>query len=178
MEQILETENLILLTGDKHLLKSAIAGNAQLEKHIKFSVPENWTEFGKPVLECSLEKINASRDEQAWWTYFPIHKHDRKLIGCGGYKGKPNAEGCVEIGYEIAGDYRNKGLATELAQALVQNALKDPRTKIVQAHTLAEENASTKVLIKCGFTKTEELEDPEDGLLWKWELRKQPPVVL
>jgi [ribosomal protein S5]-alanine N-acetyltransferase len=42
----------------------------------------------------------------------------------------------------------------------------------VQAHTSSEHNASTKILEKCGFTLQEEFTHPEDGLIWRWELRK------
>ncbi len=33
----------------------------------------------------------------------------------------------------------------------------------VVAHTLAAENASTRVLLRCGFARVAELDDPEDG---------------
>lgn len=59
------------------------------------------------------------------------------------------------------------------------DSLKPPRipyenkrvTNII-AHTLGEENASTKVLTKCGFRKVEEINDPEDGVIWQWRLNK------
>jgi RimJ/RimL family protein N-acetyltransferase len=44
----------------------------------------------------------------------------------------------------------------------------------VVAHTLAEENASTTVLTRCGFTRTAELTDPDEGRVWRWELRIRP----
>ena len=39
---------------------------------------------------------------------------------------------------------------------------------VVTAHTLAEENASTTVLGKCGFTRTAQLRE-SDGDVWRWE---------
>ncbi len=41
------------------------------------------------------------------------------------------------------------------------------------AHTLPAPNASTRVLAKCGFERTGEVEDPEDGLVWRWERSKK-----
>jgi ribosomal-protein-alanine N-acetyltransferase len=38
------------------------------------------------------------------------------------------------------------------------------------AHTLAEENASTAVLTKTGFTHTATITDPDDGPVWRWGL--------
>jgi RimJ/RimL family protein N-acetyltransferase len=46
--------------------------------------------------------------------------------------------------------------------------------RIVFAHILAEENASTKVLTRCGFTRTAELTDPDEGRVWRWELMLRP----
>ncbi len=169
----LETENLKLLPCDTEILRAAIEGNEILAKKINVSIQEDWSEFGIGVFQYSLDKIIENDDENGWWTYFPIHKNDNKLIGSGGYKGKPTPEGTVELGYEIAPNYRNQGLATEMTKALIENALKDIRVKNIIAYTLGHENASTTVLQKCGFVKINELIDPDEGLVWKWELKMQ-----
>jgi RimJ/RimL family protein N-acetyltransferase len=41
--------------------------------------------------------------------------------------------------------------------------------RTIQAHTLPEQNASTRVLEKCGFTFTGEIIHPADGPVWRWE---------
>ncbi len=169
---IIETRNLKLISGDTDILKSAIEGNAILAKRINATVQDNWTEFGVDALQYSLNKLTESEKEKDWWTYFPIHKYDNILIGCGGYKGKPTNDGIVEVGYEIAPNYRNRGFATEMAKGLIENALNDGRVKSIIAHTLGQNNPSTSVLQKCGFEKVEELNDPDEGTIWKWELKK------
>jgi len=151
------------------ILKSAIQGNEQLSKELGVTIADSWTEFGVEPLNNSLNRLNENQNQKGWCTYFPIHKKDSTLIGSSCYKDIPTKEGIVEIGYEIAPDYRNKGYATEVVNGLILNAYNDKRVKLVIAHTLREENASTKVLIKCGFEKTEEINDPEDGLIWRWE---------
>jgi len=169
----IETKNLKLIPCDTDILKSAIEGNEILANKLKVTVQGNWTEFGVGALKYSLDRLTESEEEKNWWTYFPIHKQDNKLIGSGGYKGKPTTEGTVEVGYEIASGYRNRGLATEMTKGLIENAFRDDRVTSIIAHTLGQENPSTKVLQKCGFEKVEEINDPEDGLIWKWELKRQ-----
>ena len=169
---IIETANLKLIPTDAEILKSAIEGNEILAKKMNVTVQDNWTEFGVGALQYSLDKLTESEEETNWWTYFPIHKQDNKLIGSGGYKGKPTNEGQVELGYEITPNYRNRGLATEMTKGLIENALRDERVKSIIAHTLGQVNPSTKVLQKCGFEKVEEINDPDDGLIWKWELKR------
>ena len=169
---MIETENLQLIPCDIEILKSAIAGNDVLAKRLNVTVQHNWTEFGVPALQYSLDRLVENPEQSGWWTYLPIHKQDNRLIGSAGYKGMPTTDGTVEIGYEISRDYRNRGLATELAKGLILHAFKDTRVRSITAHTLGQENPSTAVLQKCGFVKVEEIEDPDDGLIWKWELKQ------
>jgi ribosomal-protein-alanine N-acetyltransferase len=171
-KMIIDTKNLKLIPCDTEILKSAIEGNEILTRKINVTVEDNWTEFGVDALKYSLDKLTDSEEEKNWWTYFPIHKQDNKLIGSGGYKGKPTSDGTVELGYEIASGYRNRGLATEMATGLIENALRDERVKSIIAHTLGQDNPSTKVLQKCGFKKVEEINHLVDGLIWKWELKR------
>lgn len=141
---IIETKSLRLIPCDAELLESAIAGDDDLAKKLKVSIQAQWTAFGVDALQYSLDRLREGEDESGWWTYFPIHKQDNKLIGSGGYKGKPR-EGTVELGYEIAPEYRNRGLATEMTKGLIENAFKDENVKILIAHTLGQNNPSTKV---------------------------------
>lgn len=165
---MIETQNLLVIPCDREISATALKGNDALEALLKVEVPENWTEFGNQAMQYALDKLKDS-DEAGWWTYLPIHRENNTLIGSGGYKGKPSDEGIVEVGYEITTDYRNKGLATEFVSALLKNVLSDERVKFIIAHTLGEDNASTKVLRNTGFIKVSEINDPDDGLLWKWE---------
>lgn len=172
MWHTIETERLLLLSCTPDMLEQALAGDEALAACLRVNVPALWTEFGAPVLSYALEQLKLGDAGKNWWTYFPIHKSDHSLIGTCGYKGPPNEAGEVEIGYEIAEAYRNRGLATELAKALADKAFHAEGVRSVLAHTLGEVNASTKVLSKCGFQKTEVIEDEEHGTLWKWEIKR------
>lgn len=167
----IETEQLILIPANTNLLQKAIAGNKHLAAELHVTIDEHWTEFGTFALQYVLDKLVLNPDEDLWWTYFPVYKKENILIGSGGYKGKPEA-GIVEIGYEIAPRYRNKGLATEMANGLIANAFKHKEVTTILAHTLGNENPSAKVLTKCGFKKVENINDPDNGLIWKWVLKK------
>ena len=161
----IETMNLRLIPCDIEILRSAIQGNEILAKKINVTVQDNWTEFGVDALKYALDRLTESEEEKNWWTYFPIHKQDDKLIGSGGYKGKPTTDGTVELGYEIAPDYRNRGLATEMTKGLIENAFRDERVKSIIAHTLGQDNPSTKVLQKCGFEKVKEINCRSQNLI-------------
>jgi [ribosomal protein S5]-alanine N-acetyltransferase len=173
MNTTIETPRLRIIVCNEIVLRHAIKGNRELREYLNVKIPGNWTVFGMEALQYSLEKLGSGENEAGWWTYFPIHREDAALIGSGGYKGKPSDDGFVEIGYEIAGDYRNRGLATEFAQALIRNAFHHDQVHSIIAQTLGEVNASTRVLVRCGFTRTEEINDPDDGIIWRWQLKRQ-----
>jgi RimJ/RimL family protein N-acetyltransferase len=101
-----------------------------------------------------------------------VHRANATVIGKCGYKGPPDPDGVVEISYGIDPDHRGKGYATEAAAALASYAFGDSRVRVVRAHTFEKANASTRVLTKCGFRYIGEVIDPEDGLVWRWQKRR------
>jgi RimJ/RimL family protein N-acetyltransferase len=120
-------------------------------------------------MEFSIEHMRANPETRTWWTpLWFVHLERQELIGMGGYIGPPDAIGMVEFGYGIAPPYRGQGYATEAAAGMVAHAF-ESGVKTLRAHTLAQPNASTRVLIKCGFSKVAELVDPTDGPIWRWE---------
>ena len=133
----------------------------------RFGIPvePGWLDFPE-VLPHAMAGARE-RDEDPWGTYLYFDAADGALIGIGGFKGAP-AGGEVELGYAIAPARRERGLATAVVAVLVRRAA-DAGVTMVTAHTLAEPNASTRVLAKSGFTRTAEIDDPDDGPIWRWE---------
>lgn len=105
--------------------------------------------------------------------YALIERLSGEVIGVASFKGAPGTDGLVEIAYGVVPTHQGKGYATEAAEALVTYAFSDERVRVVRAHTLPEPNPSTRVLAKCGFTNMGEVIDPEDGLIWRWDKRKE-----
>ena len=62
-------------------------------------------------------------------------------------------EGTWEIGYHIAKNFTGKGYATEAGKAFLAAMAKKLNIKEVYGICLAENNASVRVLEKCGFTQ-------------------------
>lgn len=167
----IETTRLKLICCTKEILEALFKGDKALAELLQINIPVKWTEFGEPAFRFTYDNIRKGSGHIQWWAYLPVLRKTRTLLGSCGYKGDPRA-GMVEIGYEVAEEYRGFGLATEMAKALIKRAFENSQVDLVQAHTLAAENESGSVLRKCGLQKMEELDDPEDGKIWRWEIRK------
>lgn len=167
------SKRLRFINSTPDIIDKILQGNESLARSLEIKVPEKWTEFGNEPFLFVLKKLKEFPGDAPWWGWLAILKDENLLIGNCGYKGPP-ADGVVEIGYEVIPAYRGIGLATEIAAVLVDNAFNHPDINTVIAHTLAEENASCKVLRKCGFKFVKEITDPEDGLVWEWQLNREP----
>ena len=105
-----------------------------------------------------------------WVGYFALFENE--VVGVGGYKGSPK-NNKIEIAYGVTPEKEGHGFATEICKELINVALTEDQNLRVTARTLMQENASTTILRKNGFTLNGIVEDPEDGEVWEWELNSE-----
>ena len=169
----IETANLLLRPYSPEQLLALIDDVEQFEEIIGLAAANGLRDFirSDDVSPAWLARLRASSIPDPWIHGFAVvHREDRLVIGMAAFKGPPDDAGEVEIAYGIVPDYEGRGYATEAAAALVAFASRNDDVKRVRAHTLPATNASTRVLTKCGFEWIGEVMDPEDGLVWRWEL--------
>jgi [ribosomal protein S5]-alanine N-acetyltransferase len=117
-----------------------------------------------------LALVASASSPDPWIHGFAVvRREDNVIVGNCGFKGPPTADGIVEIAYGVAPEYQGNGYATQAARALVGFARASGMVRIIRAHTVAEDNVSTRVLRKCGFRRMGQVEDPDDGVVWRWE---------
>ena len=168
----MKTKNLELLPLTLQHLLALMEGADAFETSSGHRIAEGIHEMmnAGDLSEDFLTKLKSAPEADPWtFGFMVLNTADDLVIGACGFKGPPDADGIVEIAYGIAPGCCGRGFATEVARALVAHALEDERVRDVRAHTLPEPNASTRVLVKCGFRRTGEVIDPEDGLVWRWE---------
>jgi RimJ/RimL family protein N-acetyltransferase len=130
-------------------------------------------EYRAMVSPLWIEQLRATPEPSPWTHSFVLHDRSTGLtIGSCSFKGPPGDDGSVEIAYAINESQRGRGYAKEGAAALVAFALQHENIRIVRAHTLPEESASTSILRACGFDFLGDVMDPEDGRVWRWELTR------
>ncbi len=131
------------------------------------SVPDGWPEFAEAV-GFTLEQLqNTPEADHAWSMQFFVDSATGRLLGSGGFVAPP-IDRAVEIGYELAPEFRGQGFGTAAARALIERAVASGEVDRVIAHTLPGPNASTGVLVSPDFEHVADQEDPEVGTVWEW----------
>lgn len=166
---MIQTNNLQLLKWDLNHLKALNQSKDHLAALLQLSLPVGWPQFPEAF---SLPRDQSSSEASEWGGYFFIDPLNKALVGSGGFHGQPDETGNVEIGYEIAPEYWNRGLGTKAARQLMDFAFAHNEVQAVSATTLAESNASNKVLQKIGMRFVNELDDPEHGKLWRYQITR------
>ena len=170
---MIRTERLRLIPARRDHYTAMREGDEALGRALGLTVAEGWVglEDHRDVIINADSFLDEHPGAADWWMYLFVLEADAALIGVGGFKGEP-ADGVVEFGYALAPAYRGRGLALEAARALRDHALTRADVHTVQAHTLPEENASTRILRGLGLEKREPLSDPDDGEIWRWSLER------
>jgi RimJ/RimL family protein N-acetyltransferase len=129
------------------------------------------------ALEDILGQVTRPARVERWGAFWATQNIEGRVraVGLCCYKSEPNGLGEVEIAYYTFPHREGRGIATAMARELTFCA--SPHVAFVIAHTLPVENASCKVLRRCGYALVGEAIDPEDGLVWRWRVPAIPATT-
>ncbi|TGV29651.1 N-acetyltransferase, partial [Mesorhizobium sp. M00.F.Ca.ET.186.01.1.1] len=113
-----------------------------------------------PKIIKNLELVGEPTGFESWMI---VKQDGNTIIGDAGFKGRPNDQGEVDIGYGIIGNERKKGFAVEAARGLVHWAFSQPEVKAITARCRIDNADSAKILGKLNFQ--EKLRD-EEMICW------------
>ena len=168
----IQTERLRLIPLLLDQLQCYITSPEVLEQELGFDVSrEIVTDRLRRAIAMKVEKMERiAPTEYEWYTYWLIVLKDKPFgAGLAGFKGLPDTQGQVEIGYGIDPAYQNKGYMTEAVKGLIEWAFQDPRCKAVIAPNTKKWNAaSSHVLEKVGMQVYGETEEALD-----WRIDKE-----
>jgi [ribosomal protein S5]-alanine N-acetyltransferase len=171
---ILETPRLFLIHPPLEVLKTRLTKDhftafvPDLNLEITFPPEYPGDALGFFESWAAQVQINGHPNDQAGGCL--IHKLERLAIGQIGFKGQPDTDGSVEIGYGLNATHHNQGYASEAVGALVNWALESGFAKRITAETLESNLASNRVLEKLDFVRVGTRFDAEEGgnlIVWE-----------
>jgi RimJ/RimL family protein N-acetyltransferase len=163
--------NVTIVAANLFLLDIAERGDA-LAAAIGATAPASWPpEHNDAAMFAWVRRLIENNPGEAGYnTWFIIG--DGMLCGTAGYKGPPGEDSSVEIGYSVIPEAQRRGFASGAVGLLVVRAFRDPRVMAVRAETLPDGIASQAVLRRCGFAEAGTRQDPEDGEVACFALRR------
>ena len=167
------TPRLTLIPSTLEVAEAVILDRARAEGILGARLHPEWP--GRDTRDFLPLYINRLRDDPGflgWGLWLMIleegaHVLRQVVIGDLGYKGQPDAEGAVDIGYAVVSSERNKGYATEAVRALIGWAFGHLSVRVVTAGCLRDNLASARVLEKAGMRRA-----GSSGVLLKWRFTR------
>ncbi len=154
----LSTNRLDLIAATLDHICAEIEAPERLASLLNAQVETGWPpgEYDRDAQEFFRDRLKEGGEAAiGWYGWYAIQRgtSDRSsvLVGTGGYFGPPSEVGTVEIGFSVMPAWQGLGYATEIAEALIENAFTDMRVRKVIAHAAPVNLASCKVLEKSRF---------------------------
>jgi RimJ/RimL family protein N-acetyltransferase len=122
----------------------------------------------RDVARAQLALYDRTGAAEPWIGYLGSKSDNGEVIGCCSFVGPPR-DGFIEIAYFTFPHAEGQGFARSMAAGLISIVKAHAPFPKVFAHTLAEHNASTSVLIHLGFRQVGDAIDEEVGQVWRWE---------
>lgn len=160
---IVKTERLDLIPLSDIQLRQYLERPSLLEQELGIQTSRNVvTENVQRAINMKLSKMAlAKKGHFGWYTYWLLAIRSLRFgAGLVGFKGFPDQNGEVEIGYGIDPDCQRKGYMTEAVQAMITWAFEEPSCYFITARKVKKWNlASQRILFKVGMRIYEESDD-------------------
>jgi RimJ/RimL family protein N-acetyltransferase len=164
---VIETARLRLLPATETHLRAELAGRDALAAAIGVAVPSGWPPdlYDEDAIRFMLNAGVEPPGSSPWGMYYLVRRADEAgvetVVGIAGFKGPPDADGIVEVGYGVVAEHQRLGYATEAVRGMTRFAFASPAVTAVIAHTLVHLTPSIGVLLKAGFTLAGPGHDPQ-----------------
>lgn len=150
----LDSEHIVLVPLSYEHLILYLQGENKLER--AFGLPEGKRSISPELIEAFHETIliavaNPETDYLFSTLWNVIDKVSNQMVGDLCFKGEPDENGEIEIGYGTYVPFRGKGYMTEAIRVLMDWAFTQPGVKAIIAETESTNIASHRTLLKNNF---------------------------
>lgn len=154
--RVIKSRRLSLVAATPELIEKDIEGRDVLSAALDVSISKSWPPdlYGPRAMQFALSQLGSRADSGWSFWYLLTREEPFELLGIGGFKGRPDESGSVEIGYSILAEFQGRGFATEAVERLVGWAFSHHNVNEVCAETFPHLAKSIGVLQKNGFELT------------------------
>ena len=165
MPQPIHTNRLILIPFTLEVTKALIAGDTSILPKLGLQLTSFWPDQEAiDTFPKIIKNLELVQEPTGFESYMVVHRESMTVIGDAGFKGLPNADGEVDIGYAIIEQAQNRGYGLETAKGLTNWAFQQPGVKAVTARCLLDNAPSARVLVKLGM---QQVSTTEEFIRWK-----------
>lgn len=158
-------------------LKTGLVSINEMSDIINISlVPTLFAGVVQRAVSMKIEKMDKEPIElHEWFTYWLIVIKEANIGGgLVGYKGSPDSNGSVEIGYGLDENFRGQGYMSEAVKAMLTWAFSHSGCNVVTATNVLKSNfASQKVLQNNRFILRSESEEGINFILTKQNFKSE-----
>jgi [ribosomal protein S5]-alanine N-acetyltransferase len=165
---MLETKRLLIKPLTYNQLVKYIKADNSLEEELQLnSTARVVSEILKQKMTLNiLPKLADATINYLYVTLWTAINKDEKCMVCDVcFKGEPNAEGEIEIGYGTQPQFQGKGYMKEAVGGMITWAKSQPNVKSIFAETLKDNSASYTILERNKFIKV-----GETAMYFQWRL--------
>ena len=138
-----------------------------LDEDVARYIPKRTREERVNIFNLALANYEINGDLQIWGMF---DKHDGAFIGSCLLRPYRHDHTKAEMGYSMEKKYWGKGMATEMAIAMVKLALENPENNGIVAVTVIDNIGSQRVLEKAGFKRGDNVvEDGEELAYFEYQ---------
>jgi len=139
---------------------------AQIGRLADYHVPPDFPGEATGLVRLRRDQLAADPSIGPWLLRAIVRREDRVMVGYVNFHGPPGVNdtmtvGAVELGWTVFPEYRQRGYATETANALMEWAAREFGIRRFVSSTTPENAASLRVHAKLGFVPTGEVVDGE-----------------
>lgn len=165
---VIETQRLLIkpLTFDQLGKYAKDGGELEQELHLNVhprAISPELADALQQMIDAALANPNNDMLFFTLWTI--IDKEKQLMVGDLCFKGPPNENGEVEVGYGTHEAFWNQGYMTEALQAVIRWARSREEIQTILAETDQTNKASGQTLTKNNFEPFKQ----EEGMIW-WHL--------
>jgi len=149
----IETQRLLIKPLSKQELSNYVLSDFSLEDSLKLVHQARIVnDRVKNAIELKILPKLTGQIPHDWFVTFwtVIHKEQQVMVADVCFKGPPNANGEIEIGYGTYPDFERNGLMTEAVGRIIEWAFQQVNVTSILAETDPENSASHRVLEKNG----------------------------